>query len=96
MSNCAEEPCFSCSIGENFEERPVKQIEGVDHPKHYNLHPSGIECIEIVRHMDFLLGSAMKYLWRAGLKAEEATVKDLKKAIWYIEDKIKMIEGENK
>jgi hypothetical protein len=34
--------------------------------------------------MGFNLGNAMKYLWRAGLKDGEDELKDLKKAIWYI------------
>ena len=29
----------------------------VDHPAHYNVHPSGIECIEVVRHHNFNVGS---------------------------------------
>lgn len=55
----------------------------VNHPKHYTSHPSGIECIQVTEHMDFCTGSAMKYLWRAGLKQDK--VEDLKKAKWYIE-----------
>lgn len=70
--------------------------EGVNHPKHYNVHPAGIECIDVVRHMGFNIGSAVKYLWRGGLKPGEATVKDYKKAIWYIEDEIKKMEKEGK
>lgn len=58
----------------------------VDHPKHYNAHPSGIECIEVVRHMSFNIGNAMKYLWRADEKG--APIEDLEKAIWYIQDEI--------
>lgn len=58
----------------------------VNHPKHYNAHPSGIECIQIVRHMNFNIGNAMKYLWRADEK--DAPLEDLEKAIWYIKDEI--------
>jgi len=63
----------------------VKDYEHVNHPKHYNDHPSGVECIDIIEHMPFNIGTAMKYLWRAGLKPGEGTDQDLKKAIWYIE-----------
>lgn len=56
----------------------------INHPSHYTSHPSGIECIQITEHMDFLTGNAMKYLWRAGLKTEDRT-EDLKKAAWYIQ-----------
>jgi Protein of unknwon function (DUF3310) len=68
--------------------------EKVDHPKHYNSHPSGIECIEITRHHDFLVGSVFKYLWREGLKEGESSLDDLKKARWYLEDKIKQVEAQ--
>jgi hypothetical protein len=58
-------------------------MNNVDHPKHYNMHPSGIECIEVIGHMSFCIGSAMKYLWRADFK--NAPIEDLEKAIWYIQ-----------
>lgn len=70
--------------------------EAVNHPKHYNEHPSGIECIEIVRHMNFNLGNVVKYIWRAGLKDEQPTIQDLMKAAWYLNDEIdrrEKIEG---
>ena len=61
----------------------------VNHPKHYTEHPSGIECIEITEHMNFCVGNAIKYLWRAGLKGEQ--VEDLRKARWYIDREIARI-----
>lgn len=73
--------------------------ETVNHPPHYNSLPAicskcshPIEAIDVVRHMDFNIGNAMKYLWRAGWK--ENTIEDLRKAIWYIEDEIKQLERE--
>lgn len=65
----------------------------VDHPKHYNEHPSGVECIDIVRHMNFNLGNVIKYLWRAGLKEGNADIQDLEKAKWYLEDEINRVKG---
>lgn len=70
----------------------------VYHPVHYTSHPSGIECIEITKHYDFCTGNAIKYLWRAGLKKEAGysdeakELEDLKKARWYIDQKIKDLE----
>lgn len=55
----------------------------VQRPKHYNAHPSGVECIEIIEHMTFNLGNAMKYLWRGGLKVSDAT-QDFEKGLWYL------------
>ncbi len=54
----------------------------VNHPKHYTSHPSGVECIDVVEHMNFNVGNAIKYLWRAGLKG--GAIVDLEKARWYI------------
>jgi hypothetical protein len=57
--------------------------EAVDHPKHYNTHPSGVECIDVVEHMGFNLGNAIKYIWRCDHKGKHD--EDLEKAIWYIQ-----------
>ena len=66
--------------------------DNVNHPKHYISHPSGVECIEITEHMNFCLGNAMKYIWRASLKGEQ--VEDLRKARWYIDREISRILNE--
>lgn len=66
--------------------------EAVNHPPHYNSHPSGVECIAVTEHMNFNLGNAVKYIWRAGLKSEDAVV-DLEKARWYIEREISRLKG---
>ena len=63
----------------------------VNHPPHYTAHPSGVECIEITEHYNFNVGNAIKYLWRAGLKTEDAT-QDLRKAAWYINREIQRLE----
>lgn len=60
----------------------------VKHPAHYTSHPSGIEAIEITRHMNFNLGNAIKYIWRAGLKDETRHIQDLEKAVFYLNDEI--------
>lgn len=65
----------------------------VNHPSHYTSHPSGVEAIEITRHMGFNLGNAMKYLWRNGLKDGQPAIQDLEKAVWYIQDEIKRIKS---
>lgn len=58
----------------------------VHHPAHYTGHPSGVECIQVTEHMNFCVGNAIKYLWRAGEKDDY--VQDLEKAKWYIEREI--------
>lgn len=74
------------------------KVDNVNHPTHYNSHPSGVECITIIRHYCFTVGSAIKYLWRAGLKKEEGLedkqkeIEDLEKAIFCIKDRIKQLK----
>ncbi len=65
--------------------------ETVNHPAHYNSLSAKcscgktIECIDVVRHLSFNIGNAIKYLWRWEHKGG---IEDLKKAIWYINDEI--------
>ena len=68
----------------------MKENDTVNHPAHYTSHPSGIECIQITRWMNFNLGNAIKYIWRAGNKGN--ALEDLKKARWYLDDEIKRRE----
>lgn len=73
----------------------------VNHPSHYTWLKDlcGIEVIDITRHLDFNLGNSIKYILRSGHKKEEGytdkqkTIEDLKKAIWYLNDEIKMLEN---
>lgn len=71
-----------------------KRYEKVHNPRHYNSHPSGVECITIIEHMTFNSGTALKYLWRAGLKPGEGTLEDLKKALWYVGREIQKVSKE--
>lgn len=74
----------------------------VNHPSHYTWlnDKCGIEVIDITRHMDFCTGNAVKYLLRAGHKSEKGysdrqkEVEDLKKAVWYINDRINQLKNE--
>ena len=73
---------------EHLRAKPAKvspDYHPVERPKHYNVHPSGIECIQITEHMNFNLGNAVKYVWRAD---EKNGVEDLRKAIWYLEREV--------
>ena len=71
----------------------------VNHPSHYSWlkDKCGIEVIDITRHLDFDLGNAIKYILRSGKKTEqgyddiEKEIEDLQKAVFYINDKIKLL-----
>jgi hypothetical protein len=56
---------------------------------HYNQHPSGIECIDIIKYENFNIGNAIKYIWRRQHKGSE--IEDLKKAIYYLECEIDIL-----
>jgi hypothetical protein len=68
---------------ESFDEfvAGIDKPDMVNHPPHYTAHPSGVECIQVTEHMNFCVGNAVKYLWRADLKNG---IEDLEKAAWYV------------
>lgn len=82
------------------EQKDSAPKDKVNHPSHYSYLKElcGVEVIDITRHLDFDTGNAVKYLLRAGHKSEEGytdkdkAIEDLKKAVFYINDKIKMLE----
>ena len=58
----------------------------VNHPSHYNWHPSGVECATIAEAFGYNLGNAIKYIWRCDHK--DQPIQDLKKAVAYLEREI--------
>lgn len=63
----------------------------LEHPDEY-FGPSGIECIQVVEHMSFNIGNAVKLLWRCGKKGDHGNaVDDLRKAGWYIAREIERL-----
>ena len=58
----------------------------INHPPHYTAHPSGVECITITEYLNFCIGNAWKYLWRAEEKGSPTM--DLKKSAWYVSREI--------
>jgi len=66
--------------------------KNVDHPDHYTY--GKYECLDVIEDLDLDMhrGLAMKYIWRAGHKGPHKMAEDLKKAIVYLERKVKMIE----
>jgi|TARA_R110000744_G_scaffold84050_4_gene164635 hypothetical protein len=65
----------------------IKAVDMVNHPPHYTRHPSGIECIQITEHMNFNLGSVVKYIWRCDEK-HDMPIEDLEKAEFYLRREI--------
>lgn len=74
------------------QDETTASYDPIERPLHYNSNPSGIECIDVVEHLNFCRGNAIKYIWRAGLKDD--AIQDLEKARWYIEREIARIKEE--
>ena len=66
--------------------------DAVNHPSHYT--DGKIEVIEYIedKKLGYHLGNAVKYISRAGKKDPAKTVEDLKKAMWYINRQIELLE----
>lgn len=89
--NCVYDPFESSPVSPLDEGQINPQSEDViARPNHYRQQVPGVEAWDILRHFTWLRGSAMKYLWRAGDKDD--IVKDLRKAIAFIQKEIDTIE----
>jgi hypothetical protein len=71
----------------------AKGYEEVDHPQHYG-GDTVYEVKKVIRAwgLPFPLDFAVKHIARAGKKPGNSALKDLKKALWYIQDEIRHIE----
>jgi predicted 2-oxoglutarate/Fe(II)-dependent dioxygenase YbiX len=67
--------------------------EQVDHPSHYN--QGQFEVIDVIEdwQLDFHAGNVVKYLAR--YKHKENPIQDLKKARWYLDRLIALLEKKN-
>jgi hypothetical protein len=68
--------------------------EQVNHPNHYGGEDNTYEAIKVIEawDLDFHIGNTVKYISRAGKKGTDQELQDLKKALWYLERKIKNLE----
>lgn len=83
-------PAKTTATGQPSAPQGAASASMVNHPSHYN-HGS-IETIDFIedQKFDFHIGTAIRYLCRAGYKWNEK--EDLEKAIWYIQRKIDLLE----
>jgi hypothetical protein len=68
--------------------------DSVNHPAHYTEgRDPAYEPIKVIEawRLDFHLGNTVKYISRAGRKGDE--LEDLKKAAWYLQRRIELLEG---
>ena len=77
------------------ETRTVAQPDMINHPPHYTF--GTIEVIDAIEglRLPYHLGNALKYIARAGRKDPARTEEDLRKAIWYIDRYITLLNKEN-
>jgi len=76
--------------------------EVVNHPPHYGGQDNPYEAIKVIEawEVGFHLGNVLKYISRAGKKyksnykdlEQTRLLEDLKKAQWYLNRKIKLLE----
>ena len=77
----------------------LKSKEQVNNPEHYGGSDNQYEVIKVCEawelDRDAYLFNVVKYVARAGKKDKTKELEDLKKALWYLDRKIKKIENEN-
>ncbi len=71
-------------------EPPLTTSSEVSHPHYYGGEDNVYEAIKVINALDlnFCLGSVVKYVIRAGKKDSETRIKDLQKAIDYLQFEI--------
>jgi hypothetical protein len=71
--------------------------EMINHPDHYGGESNPYEVIKVCEawdlHKDAYIFNVVKYVARAGKKETDKELQDLKKALWYLERKIKLLEN---
>ena len=77
-------PDCDCNSGK------VTMHDPVEHPAHYCRN--GVELIEIIESLPYCRGAAIKYIYRAGVKAQDTELEDLRKARWMIDREIARIK----
>ena len=65
-----------------------KKYEYVEQPQHYQ--GTGMSAMDVIRafKLNFACGNVIKYMLRAGRKPDEDMIRDLEKALWYLEDEL--------
>lgn len=85
----------SIDLAIGFKEDEPEPREEVNHPDHYGGASNPYEAIKVIEAwaLGFCLGNVVKYVSRAGKKPSESTVKDLKKARWYLDREIQRLSS---
>ena len=88
-----DEQCYELTLCDNVLHIALKNDEYVEDDVHENVvsHPSHYaaldpEPITFIRDKDYLAGSALKYIFRAGHKVGADENVDMGKAVWYLRE----------
>lgn len=70
--------------------------DSINHPAHYTY--GSIEVIDVIGglNLPYHLGNAVKYIARDGHKDPAKTTEDLRKAVWYLNRYINLLEKDTK
>ena len=83
----------SSGTDRNMENGKANELnDAINHPLHYTF--GKIEVIDFIEDQKFPyhLGNAVKYISRAGRKDPDKLIEDLKKAVWYINRYIGLLQ----
>lgn len=66
----------------------------INHPPHYT--DGKIEVADFIadKNLNFFRGNVVKYMCRAGKKAGEDELRDLQKAVWYLDREVERVQEE--
>ena len=72
--------------------------QNVQHPIYYGGADDPYEAIKVIEawNLGFHLGNTVKYISRAGKKDGNSATQDLKKALFYLNREIELLEKQNK
>lgn len=86
------------TVSEEVEEEITADFDVVERPRHYA--STSIECIDAMKETQgveatkqFCICNAFKYLWRHNAKNGD---EDIKKASWYLNKAVSLMEGESR
>lgn len=71
----------------------MEYVDGVDQPQHYGGKDYPYQLIHVIEAwgLNFCVGTAVKYIGRAGKRPGESYKKDLHKAIWYLRRELEQV-----
>lgn len=82
----------------NNKKNQLKEKDSVNHPSHYGGEDNPYETIKVIEAWDlgFHLGNTVEYISRAGKKDASKEIENLKKAKFYLDRYISLLETKNK